>query len=152
VSDITNMSAQALLPFLTPRRWRRDSGRASTLADSSSLRTEVCPPSLVLAPAGLWNRALFWLLSPGGNRAAPTLGRLEQVRLEFAAQFADLPCDAALRERVERARSLRELWHLRMAIYTAIATAFDQSEAERRLARLNRHFPTRSPRSGFAPL
>jgi len=27
-----------------------------------------------------------------------------------------------------------------------------QHEAERRLARLNRHFPTRSPRSGFAPL
>ncbi|MCE2914262.1 MAG: hypothetical protein ACOVOT_06925 [Rubrivivax sp.] len=146
------MSARALFPFLSLRRPRRDSIRASTLGDSSALRTEVCPPSMVLAPAGLWDRVLFWLLSPASQRSAPSLRQLDRVRQDFADQLADLAGDMPLHDQVGRARSLRELWHLRMAAYTAIATAFDQAEAERRLAHLNRHFPTRSPRSGFAPL
>jgi hypothetical protein len=53
---------------------------------------------------------------------------------------------------VDSARSLRELWHLRSEVYRLVALQTSQSEAERRLADLNHHFPTRAPRSGFAPL
>ena len=45
------------------------------------------------------------------------------------------------------ARSLRELWHLRAEVYNAVAIQFNQYEAEQRLSRLNRHFPTRAPRA-----
>ncbi len=33
-----------------------------------------------------------------------------------------------------------------------VAVEHSQAEAEARVASLNRHFPTRSPRSGFMPL
>ena len=37
-------------------------------------------------------------------------------------------------------------------VFKLVALHFSQAEAQCRLDRLNRHFPTRSPRSGFAPL
>ena len=39
-------------------------GRPSTLAAPSSLRTEVCPPTLRQSPHSAWRRAIFWLLAP----------------------------------------------------------------------------------------
>lgn len=125
-----------------------------TAAPSTSLRTEVCPPSLCHAPDSLWQRLMFWLLAPSPSHAAPPLNRLPGVRAEFATALADLATvDATLlRDRIGFARSLRELWHLRTEVYRVVAVAHSQAEAERRLARLNRHFPTRAPRSGFAPL
>ncbi len=129
-------------------------GYRSTLMDSSSFRVEVCPPSLRHAPASLWNRLMFWLMAPAPQDASPPLNRLPAVR----ADFLDCTCDVHtartddLRRLIKDARSLRELWHLRAEVYNAVAIQFNQQEAELRLTQLNRHFPTRAPRSGFTAL
>ena len=139
------MKALALLPRF---------GRRSTLSDPSSLRTEVCPPSLRHAPGTAWQRLLFWLLAPSPFESAPPLSRLPAVRSEFLATIADVDDDEAdaLRHRIARSASLRELWHLRSAVYRSVGLAHSQREAERRLALLAHHFPTRSPRSQLGTL
>ena len=137
------------LPNLT--RW----GRRSTLLPGSSLRMECAPPSLRHAPEGsAWQRLMFWLLAPAPQDAAPPLNRLPGVRQEFMASMADITNDDAdrVRWRVEQARSLRELWHLRADLYRVVAVALSQSEAEQRVTLLNQHFPARAPRSQFGGL
>ncbi len=84
----------------------------------------------------------------------PAPHRLSPVRKDFNAALADIDSDGvgALRQRVQQALSLRELWHLRADIFRTVGLAHSQAEAERRLAALNRHFPTRTPRApGSAP-
>ncbi|HPO21233.1 MAG TPA: hypothetical protein PLO07_18730, partial [Rubrivivax sp.] len=73
---------------------------------------------------------------------------------DFLDSIGDLPIEAtgALRTRIGQAHSLRDLWHLRAELYHVLALNRDQREAEQRLTQLNRHFPTRAPRSGFVPL
>jgi hypothetical protein len=145
VSDITpNMKSIAL-----PLRF----GRRSTLSDPSSLRMEVCPPSLRHAPSSAWQRLVFWLLAPAPHEAAPPIDRLPGVRGDFLATVADIDSRQAdaLRNRIASARSLRELWHLRSDVFQLIGQQYSQSEAERRLALLARHFPTHAPRSQFGP-
>lgn len=82
------------------------------------------------------------------------LARLGEARHEFLAMLADLRGGEILqlRDRIRRARSLLELWHLRADVFSLVAVQRDQCEAEDRLGWLNRYFPTRSPRSGFAGL
>ncbi|MDE2083061.1 MAG: hypothetical protein KGI90_17070 [Burkholderiales bacterium] len=131
--------------------------RRSTLGGDSGMRIEVCPPSLRCRPAGpcgTWQRLLFWLLAPAPHQTSPTADSLPRVRADFQAAIADLGSDAAdrLRQRVAQAVTLRELWHLRTEVFRVVGLAHSQTEAGQRLARLNRHFPTRSPRSQFAPL
>lgn len=126
----------------------------SSLSAPSSLRVEVRPPSLRHAPASMWQRLVFWLMAPAPQDAAPPLSRLPAVRADFIDCLADLDHDDARRlaERIALTRSLRELWHLRSDVYRVVALQRSQSEAEQRVARLNHHFPTRAPRSGFVPL
>ncbi len=147
VSDVTTMNAFHL-PLLSrrPRPYRPTA--------PSSLRIEVCPPSLRQAPASPWRRLWFWLSAPAPQDAAPPLSRLPAVREDFVRCLADvtLPQCGELPRRIGLAHSLRELWHLRAELYRVVAIAHSQSEAERRLAALNRHFPTRSPRTGFAAM
>jgi len=147
VSDVTTMNAFRM-PSLSrqPRPYRPTA--------PSSLRIEVCPPSLRQAPVSSWRRLWFWLSAPAPQDAAPPLSRLPAVRDDFVRCLADVapPQCAGLQRRIGLARSLRELWHLRAELYRVVAIAHSQSEAERRLAALNRHFPTRAPRSGFAAL
>jgi hypothetical protein len=121
---------------------------------SSRLRVEVKPPSLRHRPPTVWQRLMFWLLAPAPMDAAPPLNRLPAVQSEFAAALADLGGDeiATLRQRIEQARSLRDLWHLRSEVFRAVGVHRSQVEAEARVRLLNRHFPTRAPGSGFAPL
>lgn len=97
---------------------------------------------------------MFWLLAPAPQEASPPLNRLPGVRTEFLAAMADIggPESEQVRSRVHDAPSLRELWHARTDIYRVVALAHSQSEAEQRLLLLNRHFPTRAPRSQFSPL
>lgn len=132
------------------------------LAPYSSLmhsRVEICPPEL-------WPSSLSWRgrLKRFGSRlvcrVAPWLpeparpvNRLELVKREFQDSLADLnpPAAVPLLQKIDSARSLRELWHLRSPVYGAVALARTQADAECRLARLNRHFPARAPRSGAAP-
>ena len=69
--------------------------------------------------------------------------------------FASRAAAAALpdpRDPERITHSLRDLWHLRAELYHVLALNRDQREAEQRLTQLNRHFPTRAPRSGFVPL
>jgi hypothetical protein len=145
VSDITAMRS---LSFFHRRGFR------STLSDPSSLRVEVCPPSLRHAPASPWQRLICWLIAPAPQNCAPPLSRLPAVRDHFLHRLADVDVDGtqSLRLRVDSARSLRDLWHLRSEVYRLVALQFSQAEAEHRLAALNQHFPTRAPRSGFAAL
>jgi hypothetical protein len=129
--------------------------RRSTLCDPSSLRVEVCPPSLRFAPMdGTWQRLMSWLLAPAPHAAATAPNRLPAVRSDFLATLADIdsPDAEALRRRIHDARTLRELWHARAEIYRVVGVAYSQFHAEERLGPLNRHFPTRAPRSQFAPL
>lgn len=119
----------------------------------ASTRLQVCPPR----PRTLrqpWPLRLLQRL----HLPVPALvlmdKRTASARSDFYDALADITgADAQLlTRRLERTRSLRELWHLRAVLYNLVATQRDQAEAERRLLVLNRHFPTRSPRSGFAPL
>lgn len=132
-------------------------------APSSSLmhsRVEVCPPEL-------WPSSLSWRgrmkrftdrlvqqVAPWLPEPARPVNRLALVKQEFHDSLSDVPGELAhdLIDRIERARSLREMWHLRSSLYGEVAMALDQGEAERRLARLNRHFPTRAPRSTLVAL
>lgn len=126
----------------------------STLSDPSSMRVEVCPPSLRHAPASVWNRLVFWLTAPAPMDAAPPLNRLPGVRAEFLHCLDDVLVEGSVEActRIGHARSLRELWHLRAEVYRLVGLQHSQVEAESRLARLNKHFPTRAPRSAFSPL
>jgi hypothetical protein len=139
---------------LTRRRaalWGRPT---TTLSPHSGLHAEIPPPSLRCAPASAWDRLLFWLMAPAPQDAAPPLNRLPGVRVEFLNALADVEGEDAetLRQRIGLSRSLRELWHARAEVFRLVGVAHSQSEADHRLARLNRHFPTRAPRSQFAPL
>ena len=136
------------LPMLP--RW----GRRSTLLDSSALRVQCGPPSLRHAPGSLWQRMMFWLIAPAPQDAAPPLHRLPGVRTDFMASVADISSEEAdcVRLRIHEARSLRDLWHVRAEIYRVVAVTHSQTQAEQRLLLLNRHFPTRSPRSQFLSL
>ncbi len=97
---------------------------------------------------------MFWLMAPAPQEAAPPLNRLPGVRIDFLTMLADIECEdaEALRSRIGLCRSLRELWHVRAEMFRLVGVAHSQAEADHRLAQLNRHFPTRAPRSQFAPL
>ena len=63
----------------------------------------------------------------------------ELVRCWYSPDnFARLERVNALRRHIVHARHPQDLWHLRTAIYTEVARAFDQAEAEARLLMLNR--------------
>lgn len=131
-------------------------------------RFESCPPAMVGLPGGVsvgWRAGLHGWLHSGW--ATPRAGRaddggdttvvdprLERVRAEFLQALDDVRTQQAgmVQDRLRIARSLRELWHLRPEVFKIVSLHRDQAEAQSRLDRLNRHFPTRSPRSGFASL
>jgi len=133
-------------------------------------RIEVCPPALLQGPAFAvlgWRSALRdwlntgWGASSGDAPEEPHPGRrgsveprLRLVRDDFLQALEDIRIEQAgpLQVRIEVARSLREFWHLRPEVFNLVALHSSQAQAQSRLDRLNRHFPTRSPRSGFAPL
>lgn len=134
-------------------RW----GRRSTLSAPSSLRVEVRPPSLRHAPGSAWQRLMFWLLAPAPADASPPLQQLPAVRDDFLRCLHDVPAapgtpGAAVRQRIAHSHTLRDLWHARSDVYRVVALAHSQGVAEQRVDGLNRHFPTRAPRSQFAPL
>lgn len=153
-AEIHTMSplAQFLPSLLIRKRLHKPSAPPSSLMT----RIQVCPPQLWPSSLTLWGRARRWLMkdhlwTPAASRP---VNRLTMVKNEFEDSLAGLTgVDAGqLSYQIERARSLRELWHLRSTLYGVLALAHSQSEAERRMARLNRHFPTRAPRPGTMPL
>ena len=125
--------------------WRLSS---PAFGSSSRLREEVKPPSLGAAEASGWRRVREWISSPGTGEAASAPCRpLPAARADFLACLADGRSEEArkLALRVERACSLRELWHLRASLFGCLAREFSQAEAQRRLRRVARHFGTRCP-------
>jgi len=140
------------------------SSRRSPAAAPPGTRFESCPPSQGESRF-LWKRRLLGWLSQGFGgdtelqpeiALAPPSGvtPLVCVRLEFATTLDDIhgwQADALV-QRIRQARSLRDLWHLRTDVFNLVSRHADQHEARARLARLNRHFPSRAPRSGFTPL
>ncbi len=129
-------------------------------------RIEICPPAsrpVSSAEDDSWREHLGrWIDTawPGllaSTRAADSskvvLGPvpLEGVRHEFALSLTDIRCAAARDAlyRIDTARSLHELWHLRPEVFNLVSRHHDQTEATTRLAGLNRHFPTRAPRGRF---
>lgn len=128
---------------LTLARWF---GRHPAPVETTTQRTsriEVRPPAAWGQADSVWNSLWEWLRQSDdpGQRPVRTL---EAARLDFCLALGDLTTrDAAdLLRRGEHARSLRELWHLRAELYSIVARHRNQPEADRRLALLNRHFPT----------
>lgn len=123
-------------------------------------RLEICPPERLQGGSHWLARVKGWLAEswPGSEsltKARPERSKaLSAAREDFFAAVADLklPAAGALLDRIEFARSMRELWHLRAEVFAMVSLERDQLEADRRLATLNRHFPTRAPRSGFGGL
>lgn len=146
--DVSEVTATMSFSLLLRPRYK------DSLASRIGWRGEVCPPTLRQPPNSTWGRLWFWLSAPGPLAASPPPGRLPPVRSDFLDTIADVAADLArdLAQRIDRARTLRELWHLRTEVYRVVAVQHSQFEAERRVARLNRHFPTRTPRSAFTPL
>ncbi len=141
--------------MLSPQHARRPSAGRTRPA-----RLEICPPQRHRAPQHWLRRVKSWLVAgwPGAGTAAAIIAErspaLADARQDFFAAAADLklPAAAALLDRIEYAKSMRELWHLRAEVFALVSLELDQLEADRRLAALNRHFPTRAPRSGFVGL
>lgn len=123
-------------------------------------RLEICPPQRSRSAADWKARVKQWFTAGWAVGAdSEALGKeaslaLAAARKDFFAAVADLelPAAGALLDRIEFARSLRELWHLRAEVFALVSLELSQLEADRRLARLNAHFPSRSPRSGFGSL
>lgn len=139
-----------LLHHLAPR-----TARAATQGAPSS-RLQVCPPEAWPPAPGLAQRMWRRLGAGCGLRSLTRrqIDTLAAARQDHLDAIGDLYTHAAdeLRLRIGRARSLRELWHLRSPLFMLLARALGEAQAEQRLARLTRFFPTRSPRSGFGAL
>ena len=154
--------------------YSRPERAASAAGTTVPVRLEVCPPSArrpsaVARMAGWLQRQLAAEapLSTSASSGPLTVpqdlagepaqlqrgGKLARVQQDFLREIRDIRTleAGAVQGAVLSARSLRELWHLRSKVFGIVAVHFDQLEAQERLARLNRHFPTRSPRSGLVP-
>jgi len=126
------------------------------------VHSRVCPPKpRHPSRAGQWRE---WLTGIPDTRlpadspaaAAPARGdtRLTNVRNEFIDALDDIPGHAAddAIAQIYAAASMHDLWHLRLDVFNLVSRQHNQAEADHRLSQLNRHFPTRSPRSGFGAL
>lgn len=129
-------------------------------------RIDVCPPERLYRPSR-WRGGLRDWLNTGWELSSPTALSVERgpaatspvpeptpfvdIRQEFTDTLNDINTEPAaeLRAQIERARSPRELWHLRSALYTLVATQHSESQALVRMERLNRHFPNRTLRYGL---
>lgn len=97
--------------------------------------------------------APVWPPAPAGSRVFERAPALDAARDDFLFAIDDLAGArvARLEHAIEHAVSLRDLWYLRTEVYSVVSGEYGQHEADHRLALLNRHFPTRAPKSGFAP-
>lgn len=148
-------------------RQHRQSQAAQTgqsLLRTVTQRTEVFPPER-LYRASRWRRGLRdwlntgWEVSrstsatalPAPAPAQPAESPMPALRAAFIDALDDIDAQAAqeVRDLIARARSPRELWHLRTAVYTLIATQHTETQAQQRMDALNRHFPLRTFNDGL---
>jgi len=139
--------------FLT--RWARTRSTSATLGPSGLGRQHtLLPPARPhpasfesgLADDSIWQRLLRWMpgdSDPWGAHSQPALlNDLPAARSEFQACLHGLAGESVeeLQRSIRRSRSLRDLWHLRTWLYTEVARAHNQHEAEQRLQRLSACF------------
>ena len=95
---------------------------------------------------------------PRRRSSAPANARqsagIAAARAEFVEAVADVGLAQArqLQLKAQLAMSIQDLWYLRPGVFELVARVHTEAEAWRRLAALNRHFPTRALRSGFGAL
>lgn len=94
--------------------------------------------------------APVWPPAAGGSGPSRPAA-LDAARDDFILAIDDLAGGrvARLQQAIDHAFSMRDLWYLRTEVYSLVAGEFGQHEADERLGLLNRHFPTRGPKSGF---
>ncbi len=99
-------------------------------------------------PAGAGRSVWPW------QRTAPSHPALDEARSAFVQALDDIDSReaACLTMRIRYAPTLQALWHFRTEVFLLVSLHHSQHEARLRLERLSRHFPTRSPRSGFGAL
>lgn len=125
----------------------------SDLSGSASRRASVTPPSQFAPPQPLWKlwaRGFWnWLWDNDESpRPLASANGLRAIKTEFVASLWDLQSLRAnqVRDQIETARSLREMWHLRADVFKVISTHRGQIEAQLRLDALDSHFPVRASR------
>ena len=113
----------------------------------SSRRTEVCPPEANTFGTyeSRWRYLTRWLWPDADAEA-------KEVKKAFEDALRGLPGDAAekMRARVRSAPGMRELWHLRSAVFGLLAQQSCQSVAQRRMEAVDRFFTTRRQTSAPA--
>ncbi|MFZ5522196.1 MAG: hypothetical protein ACOZD0_13455 [Pseudomonadota bacterium] len=125
----------------------------------STPRQEIYPPQLYTRSQPAWRRwaERCWarLVKTGGAEDVPwqPMVRIQAARDAFFLAASDLCGEQAqdLRERIGRARSLRELWHLRLDLFNLLSRARGQLAAEAQMQALNDWFPQRVPQSSTSP-
>lgn len=116
--------------------------------DTYSGRVTVLPPPL-WPQSRSWSRPnllrrMLLVLLLGANRRSHPVYKLSVAKAEFLAPLRNtLP----IYDKVQRARSLRELWHLRTDVYNLICMSRTQLEAEKWCTAVSRYFPTECKRS-----
>jgi hypothetical protein len=162
-----NRWTQRLQSTWTTRRQQPPHAPSSQPAvpSTTARRIEICPPDRLYRHSR-WRGGLRDWLNTGWEVSSPAALTVERVlatrviepeptpfidiREQFAHALNDIDTDPAaeLRAQIERARSPRELWHLRSALFLLVATHHSESQAQARMEPLNRYFPQRATRPG----
>lgn len=125
-------------------RWRRQPAAPRQDAAASTVPSGTAPHSLQRgSDSSLLQSLLRWLpgeADPWGAGSKPAATPVPRVREDFLACLDGLDDVADLQRCIAAAQSMREFWHLRGRLYTAIARAYTQTEAEARLATLASYF------------
>lgn len=146
-------------------RWVRSDNEALGESVTTTNGVTVSPPARRTHDSSILQSILRWLPGDsdpwGPGKAQAFQGKLPELRADFLRCIDDADAHdkavSELKRNILRSRSLRDFWHLRSCIYTAVARTHSQWEAEQRLARLNKHFPLKpmvvsrgrhSPRAG----
>ena len=118
-------------------------------------RQETAPPALFRRSQPAWKQwvsgAWRWLWDMDEPELeAVSVTPLNRVRAEFRNAMWDLQSSRAdaVRLEIEKARSLRELWHLRADVFKVVSVHRGQNEAQLRIDHLDDHFPVRSFKHG----
>ncbi|MDM4764959.1 hypothetical protein [Pelomonas sp. SE-A7] len=126
-------------------RWNRSPELAapSTQSRSSTSSVDTLFQSLL--------RLIPGEADPWRNQPKPSHREtLSRARGEFLQGLQDVQGEMLppLLTAIRSSRSLRDLWHLRPAVYTEVARCHSQYEAERRLAKLDSFFDPGAGRRG----
>lgn len=136
-------TSQAMLNTILTR-WRRQPAAPRQDAAASTMPSGTSPLGQQRgSDSSLLQSLLRWLpgeADPWGAGSKPATTPVPRVREDFLACLEGLAGVDDLQRSIATAQSMREFWHLRGRLYTAIARAYSQAEAEARLASLASYF------------